>query len=891
MRKAKSIDQLYSEVRDYDYVLTTDAALATALNAKIDDFRLGGFAYTPRQIAGILETSILGRKAYSDLEVVESIEKDTGYDFGYIHGEIQNIRDIMCHTSEVEKYLTTKKSRTVYQLFRELPTQQKAMAIYQPEIYLNQFSKRRPAVIGIELFDDLDKHFVPLDHDEIDMFGDGDYDIPTIHAIGNDRQIAGSIVDLIDETTSLDTAIVLDADAPIADAVRAALYRNNIPFKNSLDVKDLSQIRDFIEFVTLAMDFHTLRVGDVRELFSGYLKGNRKDDEKYSFLEPKYDNYLLHRAPLGDNPDPTTKRLMETMEAMKAITFGEALERLFEGWPQRKTSVAILLDQMHLTGRKVTLPLVNRLTYAVNNIGDLKHNEQVPEYEKKGVLLADCRKALYIDRSLVFFIGLDESWENTANGKDYVDKQKLDEDNALRMSVLLQQGSQRIYAVKPVTKGKPTVPCPTFQTIYSEPPRDVSSFEKLCGVYRSGSWYDPAEGGSVLVDTTPVDTGDDWDFSKTSYNSWCNCPIQFMFSELIKTEDNENSVFGNVLHDFAEFYFCYPDLIREKGVGYYTERLNSLYAGISNSCMKELDESKFRVFLNNLVRFIDMIRPAEVPLDSVQKDRAHPNMFMIDEGLERTSSMTEGKLTSVHPLFAKYDVCVDASIYDYKTGKAKDAKGIISGFKRGSESLCEFQPLIYLQALRERSGEPCCFSLFYAGDNYCASVEEGFDVRQNIREIILDPRNLKELVLGPDGDLFRYYSNTPTYAVLIPVWDSISAMLMEMADAGTLNPQADPDPIVRRAGLKPTKTNAKNISAVLKKAAETMEKRYLSDGDSKVIVPSDTLDGFVKELEADHATAGFSRGLPVYRLKKGTVNCDRCPYKRICLKCDQEEEE
>ena len=89
LRRAKSIDELYEEVKGFDYVLTCDAALATALNAKIDDFRLGGFAYTPKQIAGMLETRVLGEKAYSDLETIEAIEKETGYDFAYIHGAQQ----------------------------------------------------------------------------------------------------------------------------------------------------------------------------------------------------------------------------------------------------------------------------------------------------------------------------------------------------------------------------------------------------------------------------------------------------------------------------------------------------------------------------------------------------------------------------------------------------------------------------------------------------------------------------------------------------------------------------------------------------------------------------------------------------------------------------------
>ena len=48
---AKTIDELYSEVRDYDLVLCNDAPLALALNNRVDRARLGTFAYTARQYA------------------------------------------------------------------------------------------------------------------------------------------------------------------------------------------------------------------------------------------------------------------------------------------------------------------------------------------------------------------------------------------------------------------------------------------------------------------------------------------------------------------------------------------------------------------------------------------------------------------------------------------------------------------------------------------------------------------------------------------------------------------------------------------------------------------------------------------------------------------------
>ena len=45
-----------------------------------------------------------------------------------------------------------------------------------------------------------------------------------------------------------------------------------IHFENKVVMKDLVQVRDYIEFITLALDYRTIRVRDVRELFSVFQK-------------------------------------------------------------------------------------------------------------------------------------------------------------------------------------------------------------------------------------------------------------------------------------------------------------------------------------------------------------------------------------------------------------------------------------------------------------------------------------------------------------------------------------------------------------------------------------------------------------------------------------------
>ena len=88
MRIAKSIDELWEEVKGFDCVLTTDAALATALNGRIAEPRIGRLAYTPKQVAAMTEHQTIGRPAMSDLEIIAQIRKDNDdLDFRTVYSE------------------------------------------------------------------------------------------------------------------------------------------------------------------------------------------------------------------------------------------------------------------------------------------------------------------------------------------------------------------------------------------------------------------------------------------------------------------------------------------------------------------------------------------------------------------------------------------------------------------------------------------------------------------------------------------------------------------------------------------------------------------------------------------------------------------------------------
>lgn len=217
-------------------------------------------------------------------------------------------------------------------------------------------------------------------------------------------------MDLIDVDNPADYAIVLKASSPIADSVRAALYKRELPFVNSLSVRDMTPIRDYISFLSYAMDYGTVRVGQVKELFAG-LNG---------FFRPGSEGFLLSKLD-GSEMDGHALHLRDVMRRVwtEEITFSEVMGEVIIG--VAKSRVGTVLKSLGLTDETVSPSRLSVLRYAVDNVAELKHNEDIPENERTGVLIADCSNSVFVDRPIVIFLGMDQGWNIPVVGKKYLD--------------------------------------------------------------------------------------------------------------------------------------------------------------------------------------------------------------------------------------------------------------------------------------------------------------------------------------------------------------------------------------------------------------------------------------------------------------------------------------
>lgn len=739
MRKLKSIDSIYDEVKDCCFVLTNDAPLATALNKLVDKPLIGPFAMTPRQLAVACAVDVKGSPVWGELKIVTSICKDyQELDLRFVHGEVQKIVEIRQYTKDVSKHLFTDSSKKVYDSWKRLPTVESVMDAFDPSSVFYPNLHGKVAVVGIDMFNDLDKRMMPLDYNYLDvlMFEDEATYIPEIYQIGNDRQLAENAVALIEDKDPNDFAIVMNTSSPIVDSVKTALYRKRIPFINSLKVRDLNQIRDFLQFNQLSLSYDTLRVKHVKEIFSSLNTHIRTDE----------DEHLLDKVELTGK----AAELRDIMKSIRSYTFDE-VRKLVCG-PKAAVSVKIVIEDLEISDQKVCTRLVERMNYSVDNISDLHHNEQIPESEKMGVLLADSRNSVFIDRPIVIYLGMSDDWDLNLADKKYVDNVEDEmERMAAKLEALVQQGVGRYYLVNTSRGGKPARPSVLFSEFFEldmDKDKEALDFDDLLPpgrTTRKERWCDYEKGSKADLDCRlPNAKPYDAPFSQSGFKAYYECPYSFQFHSTLGSKDADYFEFGNLIHSFAELYFSHPEVVEER-FEELVDIASKRFSGISSPALGEIDADRIRCGMTNIRRYIDSLGYAgDRKLGPLPEK--FDNFFYEALGIKDTSSLCEKDLRSdKYPIHGKMDLNI-GTVVDYKTKKKAMSSSDIRKklMMDGERNDVDFQALFYLAIANEKwSGREMQF--LFAMGNDKDYLTEGFDIARNIRRV---------LVFDPEADTY-----------------------------------------------------------------------------------------------------------------------------------------
>ena len=460
-------------MKDFDLVITNEISLATALNNRTDGPRIGPFAMTPRQLAREASIELTGRPIADDVSAIRTVLSNPSVsemeiDGRYVLSEINNLRRICRYTDRPMDFIYTKSAKAVCSAYLSIENTIESILFSGRLNGSVIFKGKRTAVIGEQLFDRMDLRAIPQLFTSIDPFKDGPSSFledMTLYRTGNDRQIAQHVVDLIDKEDPGSYAIVLDTRSRMLTALKSELIRNDIRFINEPSVSELASVRLYIRFMEQAMRYKVLTGKDIIRSFSDVnkFKNIGKDDRlcDYSSESDTYEskfNSIMSQAYDG------------------SITF-RGTANIFTECSVQYWTVISILDHLGLSDEKVTPETVSFLKYTVSNIHGLNTDELDRLSSRYGVLLADCKNSVYVDRSHVIYLGMEHNWDIELVGKRYIsDPSSESKKNAERMCILLQQGgrSSRTYITHCTKDGEEAEPALAFSRITGRPIEDFS---------------------------------------------------------------------------------------------------------------------------------------------------------------------------------------------------------------------------------------------------------------------------------------------------------------------------------------------------------------------------------------------------------------------------------
>jgi len=717
--RAKSIDSLYEECKDFDLVLVPDAPMASALNRRLDQPHFGPFAITPRRLAARRREQAEDRLAF--LEIIQTTDlnwKETSYAVGNILQcwEYQGTADAVL---DYEQFATTA-THTAVECIAEMDTTSNRLTEFSIE------ADTSVAVVGFKQLTELERSILPPDYETIDPFTEEPFDHPSFRILDSPAAIVDAVLDTVTPGNADDVAVVLDAASQYSSLIESALEAAEIPYYGGPGFNDDACHRAFLQLLRSAHAGRDTRVGDVRPLLTQLgMSIDIEHDEKrlYDLDRPEVDWLLEFRDEIH------SRTFEETIDEYEAVT--DASIDAFRG---ELATLGILDDA-------VTEPAVDRLEFYLQSY-------EVPvNRENEGVLLADAKSAAHVDRAVVFYLGLDEGWTHSSPRRPWVDRDQEFERNIRQFQLLLQNGVDQYYLVQDAASGTPVTPCLYFEELFDEEFDRFSDLDSLQHSRASRTTQDGFEKEPLDVSHEGVTA-----LSQSSLNTYINSPRDYFFSRLIDNPDKEHFREGDLFHDFAEFYVSHPDVIT-------TETLDEVAAVILDEVDpflrgvdREVRLTKYRIGLQTIVEFLDANSPhgdglvtpnggwgenffAEYydrPIDASHTERWFENT---DLGLK-------GKIDLVHS---------PTRLLDYKSGSKKSAYSIVkhSALDPPSDKP-NFQALLYLAHQRtEHPDEELRFTFFHFLETLDDVVTGDGSLEDCLTTVTYYPVTFEEYIASP----------------------------------------------------------------------------------------------------------------------------------------------
>lgn len=669
--QAKSITELYEEVKDYDLVLSTEAPLTLALDRRLDHARVGRLAAIPRSHA----SGELIPKDRRDL-FFRLVEK-TNLSWKQASFLLKQILDCWQETGDPTDILDVDQFDTPGTR-AALAEIRAADSSYRDLTEFKLTDDSDVAVIGKEFLTDLDATILPKNYDVVSPFTDDIVELPSFNVFPSVTSIVDTVVGNISSETAGQFGVVVDRSGPFSALVESAFEAHNIPYQGGPGFNDGQAIRSTLRVLRLGFSGSGTQVSDLRPLAS--LLGFEID--------------LMHdEKRVGALDHPAVNTIRTFLDTLPEQTFDSALSTI-EGWLGEELDLLRAeLDELGLLSTRVTESAVNDLQYYLQSF-------EVPtDTEREGVLLASATAAAYVDRPVVFYLGLGQGWQHTIRDRPWIDRDEKAEQNIKKFQLLIQNGIDQHFLVQDTRAGEHVTPCLYFQELLEE---EFETFTDLPHTIRRGHpsgdrrgfEHDPIP---EVNKSKPTET-----LSQSSLNTFVNSPRDYLFDRLV--EGPEYSYFrkGTLYHDFAEFYVNHPVIAQEN-----VESIRSLMLEEMDVFVDDVTRPLLQTELTHGTRVIMEYLDTHPPTEKAHKGytkRFNDNQFadIFDVSIESpiTEQWFEEAELGGHGIVDL--IHTPTHLLDYKSGGMKSVKKVLSNASTEEISdTPDFQVALYLAHHRQ----------------------------------------------------------------------------------------------------------------------------------------------------------------------------------------------
>ncbi len=687
LKQSKPIDRLYQDVSEYDLVIVPDSPLADALNRRLERPHFGPFAITPRRLATRRRETAEDRTAF--LEVI----KETELSWKQVSYTVGNVLQCWEYQGSVDSILEydgfdTPATRTVVDVIGKLQTSSRLLAEYQIDIGPNE----SVAVVGERQLTNLERSILPDEYDSIDRFTEDAFELPPFRIFESPAAIVDAILDTVTPENAGDIGIVLDASSEYSPLIESALETANIPYYGGPGFMDDRDHRAFVQLLRCTTAGSDTRVRSVKPLLSCL----------GSTVPVEHDEKCL-----SDVDDPEIDWLREFADRADTLTFEKALNAYENRAGRTLETFREELGELNLLSEPITSETIDRLTFYLETY-------EVPlDRDNEGVLLADAKSASFVDRPVVFYLGLDESWTHDSPKRPWVDRDEEYDRNIDGFQSLLQSGIERCYLVQDTAGGSPVTPCLYFEELLET---DFEQFSDLESIRHARTRRTTGGGFEKEPLNTDVEPEHVETVSQSSLNAYANSPRDYFFGRVVETPDKHYFAEGNLFHDFAEFVVNHPQFVDDDRIAEVVDLMIEETRAFHRDVDIETRRTRYRVGLETICEYLEEHAPSDTTFLTPSSGWG-TNFFAEYFDLDIDSPATERWFEDDDlRLKGKIDLVQSPTrLVDFKSGSRNSASQVTKHASIGNPSdKPNFQALLYLTYWRrQQPDESLEFTFFH----------------------------------------------------------------------------------------------------------------------------------------------------------------------------------